>query len=194
MGSAYYERGHEKRGENQEGMCYKMVTESKARQRGSTTRSTSPLEKTRENTRYCHATLKTRQVEATSGSASRPARGSTGTLAAHGAGEERRGKRRHHIRGRSGLNTVRGGGQPGEDVVRVSGAQLCHLKFRLLYKFWLPGPTRLEIEIVYNNTELTVDVSRRSHNMPIWGLWIKAYAVKPLVRTSTMAVTPHASS
>jgi hypothetical protein len=40
-------------------------------------------------------------VEATSGGASRPARGSTGTLAAHGAGEERRGKRRHPSRGRS---------------------------------------------------------------------------------------------
>jgi hypothetical protein len=48
-------------------------------------------------------------MEATNG-ASRAARGSTGTLAAHGAREERRGRRRHPSRGRSGMHTVRGGG------------------------------------------------------------------------------------
>jgi hypothetical protein len=58
-------------------------------------------------------------VEATSG-ASRAAQESTGTLAAHGAGEERRSKRRHPNRGRSGLRTIRGGGQTAQDVVRVS--------------------------------------------------------------------------
>ena len=58
-------------------------------------------------------------VEATSG-ASRAARGSTGTLAAHGAGEERRGRRRHPSRGRSGLHAVCAGGQTAQDVVRVS--------------------------------------------------------------------------
>jgi hypothetical protein len=58
-------------------------------------------------------------VEATSG-ASRAARGSTGTLAAYGAGEERRGKRRHPSRGRSGLHAVCGCGQTAQDVVRVS--------------------------------------------------------------------------
>jgi hypothetical protein len=58
-------------------------------------------------------------VEATSG-VSRAARDSTWTLAAHGAGEERRGKRRHPSRGISGLLTVSGGGQAAEDVVRVS--------------------------------------------------------------------------
>jgi hypothetical protein len=58
-------------------------------------------------------------VEATSG-ASRAARGSTGTLAAHGAGEERRGLRRHPNRGRNGLHAVYGGRQTAQDVVRVS--------------------------------------------------------------------------
>jgi hypothetical protein len=58
-------------------------------------------------------------VEATSG-ASRAARGSTGTLAAHGAGKERRGKRRHPSRGRSGPRAVRSGVQTTQDVVRVS--------------------------------------------------------------------------
>jgi hypothetical protein len=48
------------------------------------------------------------RVEATSG-ASRAARGSTGTLAAHGRGEERRGMRRHPSRGQSGLHIVCGG-------------------------------------------------------------------------------------
>jgi hypothetical protein len=38
----------------------------------------------------------------------------------HGAGEERRGKRRYPIRGRSGLHTVPGNGQPAQDFVRVS--------------------------------------------------------------------------
>jgi hypothetical protein len=77
-------------------------------------------------------------VEATSG-ASRAARGVTGTLAAHGAGEERRGRRRHPNRGRSGLHAVRGGGQTAQDIVRVSntdgerdlstprGQQLAHM-------------------------------------------------------------------
>jgi hypothetical protein len=58
-------------------------------------------------------------VEATRG-VSRAARGGTGTLAAHGAGEERRGMRRHPSRGRSGLHTVRGGGRTTKDFVRVS--------------------------------------------------------------------------
>jgi hypothetical protein len=58
-------------------------------------------------------------VEATSG-ASRAARGSTGTLAAHSAGEERRGMSRHLSQGRGGLHTIRGGGQTAQDVVRVS--------------------------------------------------------------------------
>ena len=62
--------------------------------------------------------MRMQHVEATSG-ASHAAGGSTGTLAALGAGEERRGKRRHSSRGRSGLHTVRGGGQPAQDVVRV---------------------------------------------------------------------------
>jgi hypothetical protein len=77
-------------------------------------------------------------MEATSG-ASRAARGSTGTLAAHVAGEERCGMRRHPNRGRSGLHIVYGGGQPAQDVVRVSdmegerhlsalgGQQLAHM-------------------------------------------------------------------
>jgi hypothetical protein len=77
-------------------------------------------------------------VEATSG-ASRAAPRSTGTLAAHGACEERRGKRRHPSRGRSGLHTVYGGGQTAQDIVRVSnmdgerdlsaprGQQLAHM-------------------------------------------------------------------
>jgi hypothetical protein len=58
-------------------------------------------------------------VEVTSG-ASRAARGSTGTLAAHGAVVERRDRRRHSSRGRNGLHTVCGGGQIAQDVVRVS--------------------------------------------------------------------------
>jgi hypothetical protein len=59
-------------------------------------------------------------VEATSG-ASRAARGSTGTLAVHGAGEERRSMRRHPSRGRSGLlHPVCGGGQTAQDFVRVT--------------------------------------------------------------------------
>jgi hypothetical protein len=77
-------------------------------------------------------------VEATSG-ASRAARGRTGTLAAHGAGEERRGMRRYPGRGRSGLHAVRSGGQIAQDVVRVNnmdgerdrstpgGQQLAHM-------------------------------------------------------------------
>jgi hypothetical protein len=40
--------------------------------------------------------------------------------AAHGAGEERRGMRRYPNRGRSGINTVRGGRQPAQGIVRVS--------------------------------------------------------------------------
>jgi hypothetical protein len=58
-------------------------------------------------------------VEAPSG-VSRAARGSSGTLAAHGAGEERRGKRRHPNGGRGGLHTVCGGRQTAQAVVRVS--------------------------------------------------------------------------
>jgi hypothetical protein len=58
-------------------------------------------------------------VEGTSG-ASHAARGSTGTPAAHGAGEERRGKRMHPSPGRRGLHTVCGGGQTAQYVVRVS--------------------------------------------------------------------------
>jgi hypothetical protein len=65
------------------------------------------------------ATPRVQHVEATSGG-SHAARGSTGTLAFHGAGEERRGRRRHPTRGRSGLHTVCGGGQTAQDVVRVS--------------------------------------------------------------------------
>jgi hypothetical protein len=57
-------------------------------------------------------------LEATSG-ASRTARGRTGTLAAHGAGEDRRGMRRHPSRGRSGLRTMCGG-QTAQDAVRLS--------------------------------------------------------------------------
>jgi hypothetical protein len=60
------------------------------------------------STRNFHATTKTQYVEATSG-ASPATRGSTATLAAHGVGEERSGKRRHPNRGRSTLHTVRGG-------------------------------------------------------------------------------------
>jgi hypothetical protein len=60
-------------------------------------------------------------------------------LAAHGEGEERRGRRRHPNRGRNGLHTVCGGGQTTQDVVRVSnmdgeidlstleGQQLAHM-------------------------------------------------------------------
>jgi hypothetical protein len=82
--------------------------------------------------------LRMQQVEATSG-ASHAARGSTGTRAAHGGGEGRRGMRRHPNRGRSGLHTVRNGGQPAQDVVHVSdmngqrdlsaprGQQLAHM-------------------------------------------------------------------
>jgi hypothetical protein len=69
----------------------------------------------------------------------RAARGSTGTLAAHRAGEERRGRRRHPSRGRSGLHFVCGGGQTPQDGVHVSnmdgegdlstsgGQQLAHM-------------------------------------------------------------------
>jgi hypothetical protein len=65
-------------------------------------------------------------VEATNG-ASRAARGSAERLAAHGktgnavAREERRGRGRHPSRGKSGPHVVRGGGQPVQDDVRVSG-------------------------------------------------------------------------
>jgi hypothetical protein len=57
-----------------------------------------------------------------------------------GAGDERRGRRRHPNRGRSGLHTVCGGGQTAQDVVRVSnmdgerdlsaprGQQLAHMR------------------------------------------------------------------
>jgi hypothetical protein len=97
-------------------------------------------------------------VEATSG-ASRAARGSTGTLAAHhGAGEERRGMRRHPSRGRSGLHAICGGGQTVQDVVRVSnmdgerelstpgGQQLAHMHpFR---GGCLLGKLRQEIRVV----------------------------------------------
>jgi hypothetical protein len=60
-------------------------------------------------------------------------------LAAHSAGEVRRGRRRHPSRGRSGLHTVFGGGQTAQDFVRVSnmdgerdlsmlgGQQLAHM-------------------------------------------------------------------
>jgi hypothetical protein len=77
-------------------------------------------------------------VEAISG-ASHAAGGSTGRLAALSAGEERRSRRRHPDRGRSGLHTVCGGGQTVQDVVRVSnmdgerglsaprGQQLAHM-------------------------------------------------------------------
>jgi hypothetical protein len=58
-------------------------------------------------------------MEATS-FASRATRGSTGTLAAHGAREERLGRRRHPSRKRSGLHTVRGGGKLEQDVVHVT--------------------------------------------------------------------------
>jgi hypothetical protein len=82
-------------------------------------------------------------VQATGG-ASRAARGSTGTLAASGAGEERRGRRRHPSPGRSGLHAVRSVGQTAQDVVRVSnmdgerdlstpgGQQLAHMHPRSL--------------------------------------------------------------
>jgi hypothetical protein len=63
--------------------------------------------------------MRMQHVGAKSG-ASRAARGSTGTLAAHGAGEECRGWRRHPSRGRIGLHTVCGGAQTAQDVVRVS--------------------------------------------------------------------------
>jgi hypothetical protein len=63
--------------------------------------------------------LKMQHMETTSG-ALRAARGSMGAVAAHGAREKRRGKRRHPSRGRSGIHTVSGGGQPTHDVVRVS--------------------------------------------------------------------------
>jgi hypothetical protein len=65
--------------------------------KGSTTMCTELAAKAQE--------MKTRHVEATSGSATSAARGSTGTLAAHGAGEERRGRRMHPSRGRSSLHT-----------------------------------------------------------------------------------------
>jgi hypothetical protein len=42
------------------------------------------------------------------------------TLAARGAFEEHRCWRRHPNIGRSGLHNVRGGGQPAQDVVRLS--------------------------------------------------------------------------
>jgi hypothetical protein len=69
--------------------------------------------------RNSQATLRTQHLEATS-SAPRAARGSTGTLAAHGTGEEYRGRAWHTNRGRSGIPTVRCGGQPAQNVVRVS--------------------------------------------------------------------------
>jgi hypothetical protein len=62
--------------------------------------------------------MRMQQVEATSGT-SRAARGSTGTLAAHVPGEERRDMTRHPNRGRNGLHTVCGGGQTAQDVVYV---------------------------------------------------------------------------
>jgi hypothetical protein len=58
--------------------------------KGNTTLCTYLADSTQENTKKPHAALKTKHVEATSG-ASRAARGGTGMLAAHGAGEERRG-------------------------------------------------------------------------------------------------------
>jgi hypothetical protein len=48
--------------------------------------------------------------------------GNTESLAAHDAGEERRGWRRHIIRGRSGIYNISGGGQPAQDVIRVRNA------------------------------------------------------------------------
>jgi hypothetical protein len=59
-------------------------------------------------------------MEVNNSGASRAARGSTGTLADHGAGEERRGMRRYPGRGRSGLHAVCGGGQTAHDFVRAS--------------------------------------------------------------------------
>jgi hypothetical protein len=52
--------------------------------------------------------------------ASRAARGSTGTLAAPGAGKKRRGMRRHPVQERSGLHTVYGSRQPAQDIVDES--------------------------------------------------------------------------
>jgi hypothetical protein len=94
--------------------------------------------KTQENTRNSHATINTQNLEATSG-ASSAARGSTGTLAGHGKGEECRDMRRDPTRGRSSLSIVRCGGLPTQDGVRVSdmdgernlsaprGEQLAHM-------------------------------------------------------------------
>jgi hypothetical protein len=87
--------------------------------KGSPTLCANLADETQDNTRNSHATLKTQRLEATS-TASRAARGSTGTLAASGTSEECRGRRRYTNKGRSGLPTVRSDGQPAQDAVCVS--------------------------------------------------------------------------
>jgi hypothetical protein len=62
----------------------------------------------------------TQHLEATSG-ALRAARGTAEKLAAHSAGEERCGTKRHRNRGRSGIHIVYdNGGHSAQDVVRGS--------------------------------------------------------------------------
>jgi hypothetical protein len=87
--------------------------------------------------------LKTRHAEATSGAAPHApreeARGGLRPCKGRMKTRKRRGRRRNLSRGRSGLHTVRSGGQPAQDVVRVSdmygkrnistigGQQLAHM-------------------------------------------------------------------
>jgi hypothetical protein len=106
----HHEHRQKKREGKQKGKSDKRITESKARQK---------------ETLHCAQTsqIKPRKLLGNAENATRGGdkrRGSTGTLEAHGAGEERRGKRRHFIRGRRGLRTIYGGGQSAQDVVRVS--------------------------------------------------------------------------
>jgi hypothetical protein len=104
----HYKNLDMEKGGGQEGKSDTRITESKARQR---------------ETLHCAQTkhIEIRKIPCNTENASRAARESTGTLAAYyGAREERRGRRRHPSQGKSGLHTICGGGQPVQDVIRVS--------------------------------------------------------------------------
>jgi hypothetical protein len=103
-------------------------------------------------------------VEATSGT-SRAVQGSTGTLAVHGAGEARIGMRMHPNRGRSGLHTVRGGGQFAQDVIRMSDMDVERNLSRRLEADNLPTYIPLEVAATLVNSVKKPWRGRREHQI-----------------------------